>query len=63
MALLNMVERMGIVTLFTNLTAAIGFGVFFFTKSQVLKEFGLVAGVSILVVFFLSLFSLPAIFS
>lgn len=62
-ALLNMVERMGIVTLFTNLTAAIGFGVFYFTKSQILKEFGLVAGISILVVFFISLFSLPAILS
>jgi predicted RND superfamily exporter protein len=62
-ALISMVERMGIVTLFTNLTAAIGFGVFYFTKSQLLKEFGLVAGVSILVVFFISLFSIPAIFS
>lgn len=62
-ALLKMVERMGIVTLFTNLTAAIGFGVFFFTKSQVLKEFGLVAGISILVIFLISLFAIPAIFS
>lgn len=62
-ALISMVERMGIVTLFTNLTAAIGFGVFYFTKSQLLKEFGLIAGVSILVVFFISLFSIPAIFS
>ena len=62
-ALISMVERMGIVTLFTNLTAAIGFGVFYFTKSQVLKEFGLVAGVSIIVVFLISLFSIPAIFS
>ena len=63
LALTSMVERMGIVTLFTNLTAAIGFGVFYFTKSQVLKEFGLVAGISILVVFFISLFSIPSIFS
>jgi len=62
-ALIHMVERMGIVTLFTNLTAAIGFGVFFFTRSQVLKEFGLVAGISILVVFVISLLSIPAIFS
>jgi predicted RND superfamily exporter protein len=58
-----MVERMGVVTLFTNLTAAIGFGVFYFTKSEVLKEFGLIAGISIIVVFLLSLFSIPAIFS
>ncbi|MCC6448784.1 MAG: MMPL family transporter, partial [Chitinophagaceae bacterium] len=62
-ALISMVDRMGIVTLFTNLTAAIGFGVFYFTKSQVLKEFGFVAGLSILVVFVISLLSIPAIFS
>lgn len=62
-ALIAMVERMGIVTLFTNLTAAIGFGVFYFTKSQVLKEFGLVSGLSIIIIFFISLFAIPAIFS
>lgn len=62
-ALLRMVDRMGIVTLFTNLTAAIGFGVFFFTKSKVLKEFGLVAGVNILSLFVISLVFLPALFS
>lgn len=62
-ALISMVERMGVVTLFTNLTAAIGFGVFYFTKSQVLKEFGLVAGVSIIIIFFISLFTIPSIFS
>lgn len=62
-ALLQMVNRMGIVTLFTNLTAAIGFGVFYFTKSAVLKEFGLVAGINIMAVFFISLIAIPALFS
>jgi predicted RND superfamily exporter protein len=62
-ALLRMVDRMGIVTLFTNLTAAIGFGVFYFTKSKVLKEFGLVAGVNIMGLFVISLIFLPALFS
>lgn len=62
-ALLRMVDRMGIVTLFTNLTAAIGFGVFFFTKSEILKEFGLVAGINIMAIFFISLAFLPALFS
>lgn len=62
-ALLRMVDRMGIVTLFTNLTAAIGFGVFFFTKSKVLKEFGLVAGINIMSLFVISLVFLPALFS
>ena len=62
-ALLTMVDRMGIVTLFTNLTAAIGFGVFFFTKSAILKEFGLVAGLNLIAIFFISLILLPALFS
>lgn len=62
-SLLRMVDRMGIVTFFTNLTAAIGFGVFFFTKSVLLKEFGLVAGVNILALFFISLVFIPAFFS
>ena len=62
-SLLRMVDRMGIVTLFTNLTAAIGFGVFFFTDSVLLKEFGLVAGLNIIAIFFISLIFIPALFS
>lgn len=62
-ALVNMVDRMGIVTLFTNLTAAIGFVVFFFTKSAILKEFGLVAGINIMAIFLISLVFIPAFFS
>lgn len=62
-ALRNMVGKMGIVTLFTNLTAAIGFGVFFFTKSLILKEFGLVSGINILGLFFISLVFIPAVYS
>jgi len=62
-SLLRMVDRMGIVTLFTNLTAAIGFGVFFFTKSLLLKQFGLVAGLNIMGIFFISLIFIPALFS
>jgi len=62
-SLLRTVDRMGIVTFFTNLTAAIGFGVFYFTKSTLLKEFGLVAGINILALFFISLVFIPAFFS
>ena len=62
-SLLQMVDKMGIVTLFTNLTAAIGFGVFFFTKSAILKEFGLVAGLNILAIFFISLIIIPVLLS
>ncbi len=62
-SLVRMVERMGIVTLFTNLTAAIGFGVFCYTNSSVLREFGFVAGINILLLFVISLVLLPTILS
>ncbi len=62
-AVREMVGKMAIVTLFTNLTAAIGFGVFFFTKSIILSEFGLVAGLNIMGLFIISLILIPAILS
>jgi uncharacterized protein len=62
-ALIAMVSKMGVVTLFCNITAAIGFVVFAFTKSAVLKEFGVVAGISIMMIFFVSFMLLPAALS
>ena len=62
-ALHNVIEKMGVVTLFTNLTAAIGFGVFIFTKSSILFEFGMVAGINIILIFVVSLIFIPCIFS
>src|SRR6478752_3078030 len=62
-ALVKMVDRMGIVTLFCNISAAIGFAVFFLTRSQVLKEFGAVAGLNIMALFFISLILIPAALS
>ncbi|MBL7751660.1 MAG: MMPL family transporter [Chitinophagaceae bacterium] len=62
-ALVLMVEKMGIVTLFCNLTAAIGFAVFALTKSEVLREFGVVAGINIMLLFFISLILIPAVLS
>ena len=62
-ALIAMVSKMGVVTLFCNITAAIGFAVFAFTKSEILQEFGVVAGISIMVIFFVSFILLPSILS
>ncbi len=62
-ALVAMVSKMGVVTLFCNITAAIGFAVFAFTKSAVLKEFGVVAGISIMMIFFISFILLPSALS
>ncbi len=62
-ALIEMVSKMGVVTLFCNITAAIGFAVFAFTQSSLLKEFGVVAGISIMLIFVLSFILLPAVLS
>ncbi len=62
-SLLDMVSKMGVVTLFCNIAAAIGFAVFAFTKSAILKEFGVVAGLSIMVIFFISFILLPSVLS
>ena len=62
-AIIEMVSKMGVVTLFCNITAAIGFAVFALTKSEILKEFGLVAGLSIFFIFIISFILLPSLLS
>ena len=62
-ALVQMVAKMGVVTLFCNIAAAIGFAVFGLTKSAVLQEFGVVAGINIMALFFISLILIPAVLS
>jgi len=62
-SLIDMVSKMGIVTLFCNITAAIGLAVFALTKSAILKEFGEVAGLSIMLIFVISFILLPGTLS
>jgi len=62
-SLVDMVSKMGVVTLFCNLTAAIGFAVFALTRSDILKEFGEVAGLSIALIFVISFILLPGVLS
>ena len=62
-ALYEMISKMGIVTLFCNIAAAIGFGVFALTKSAILKEFGVVAGINIMLLFVISIVLIPSALS
>lgn len=62
-SLYTMVGRMGVVTLFCNIAAAIGFSVFALTKSALLKEFGYVSGINIMALFFISLLFIPSVLS
>ncbi|MGZ8535551.1 MAG: efflux RND transporter permease subunit, partial [Flavitalea sp.] len=62
-SLVEMISKMGIVTLFCNIAAAIGFAVFALTKSTILKEFGVVAGINIMALFFISIILIPSVLS
>lgn len=62
-ALQRVVTKIGNATFLTNLTTASGFATFIITSSQILKEFGVIASINIMVVFMLSLLLIPIIFS
>jgi len=62
-ALHTVIEKVGITTFIANVTTAIGFGVLYFTNSELLTQFGQVASISIMVTFALSLVLVPIIFS
>ncbi len=62
-ALSRMIQRVGSAMLLTNLTTAVGFAAFIITRNNMLTEFGIVASLSIMMVFVLSLFLIPIFFS
>lgn len=60
-ALTRMIVTIGITLFLANVTTAIGFGVLYFTKSSMLVEFGVVAGLSVIVTYFITLILIPVI--
>lgn len=62
-ALTRVIEKIGGATFMTNATTASGFATFIFASSDILKEFGIVASISIMSVFILSLLLLPIVYS
>lgn len=62
-ALSTVIKKIGVVTLLTNATTAIGFLVLLQTGVSAMQEFGIVAGLNILLAFLLSITFLPAVFS
>lgn len=62
-SLILVIEKIGIVTVMTNATTAVGLGVLSFTDISALKEFGIVAGLSVVSAFFISLLLIPIVFS
>lgn len=62
-ALQRVITKVGTATLMTNLTTAAGFATFIITNSVLLKEFGIVASISIVALFFLCLITIPIYYS
>lgn len=62
-SLQRVITKVGNATLMTNITTASGFATFIFTRSELLKEFGVVASVNIIAIFLLSLLIIPIVYS
>jgi uncharacterized protein len=62
-ALQRVIIKIGNATFLTNLTTASGFATFITVKSDILRQFGIVASLNIMGLFLLSLLLIPIIFS
>lgn len=62
-SLQRVISKVGNATLMTNLTTACGFATFILIKSELLREFGIVASINIITIFLLSLLIIPIIYS
>ncbi|WP_053990865.1 RND family transporter [Mangrovimonas sp. TPBH4] len=62
-SLQRVITKIGNATLMTNITTASGFATFILTQSKLLKEFGIVASLSILGIFVLCLLIIPIVYT
>lgn len=62
-ALQRVIIKIGNATFLTNLTTASGFATFVIVKSDILRQFGIIASLNIIGLFVLSLLLIPIIFS
>lgn len=62
-ALAQVIQRIGFASLMTNAATALGFAAFILVPNQMLREFGVVTSINIMVLYVLSIILLPIIFS
>ncbi|MEI6123831.1 MAG: MMPL family transporter [Bacteroidota bacterium] len=62
-ALSRIVQRVGFATMLTNIATAAGFAAFIIIRNRMLHEFGVVASLNIIIVWIISLFLIPILFS
>jgi predicted RND superfamily exporter protein len=63
LALQRVIRKIGAATFMTNATTAMGFASLILTDSVILKEFGIIASINIMVVFLISLVLIPIYYS
>lgn len=62
-ALVRVISNVGIANFLINFTTAVGFGTFYFTKIQVLEQFGLLAFITINIIFIINIIGMPVLYS
>lgn len=62
-ALQRIISRIGVATFLINFTTAIGFGTFYFTKTAILEQFGMVAFITLNIIFFVNIIGIPVLYS
>lgn len=62
-ALQRVISKIGVSTLMTNLTTAIGFATFMITGNDLLFEFGLITSINVITVYLLTLVVVPIVYS
>ena len=62
-ALQRVISKIGVSTLMTNVTTAIGFATFMITGNDLLYEFGLVTSINVITVYLLTLLVVPIVYS
>lgn len=62
-ALSQVIQRIGFASLMTNAATALGFAAFILVPNQMLREFGIITSINIMVLYVLTIVLLPIIFS
>lgn len=62
-ALGRMVQKVGLSNFLANITTSIGFGVFYFTNSSMLVEFGVTAAINVMTTYLIAVILTPIFFS
>ncbi len=62
-ALMRIISHVGVANFLINFTTSVGFGTFYFTHTIILEQFGIVAFITINLLFFINIIGVPILYS